>query len=176
MSEDKSKTVTPEKGEKKEPIVKVNRDRYQTTRTAAGSKSLHSGDEVALTLDGLNVEDLYKISDKILGEDFRERYAKLNVGMQRMNLGNRIRAKVKAIDAENEKLKGDGKQPGKSGVEQLKAAAAPFVKARDERIKAEAEAKAKKQKEREEAAKKKADAKAKKETSKKEEGKPTKAA
>lgn len=163
-------------GEGKEPLVKVNRDRYQTTRTAAGSKSLHSGDEVALALDGLNVEDLFKIGDELLGEDFRERYAKLNVGMQRMNMGNRIRAKVRSIDAENEKLVADGKKAGKSGIEQLTKIATPFMKERDKRIEAEAKEKEAKKAEREAAAKKKAEAKAKKEAEKSKSEKATKAA
>lgn len=128
--------------EKKEPVVKVNRDRYQTTRSAAGSKSLSCGDEVASTLEGLTIDELFKIGDSFLGEDFRERYAKLNVGMQRMNMGNRIRAKVRALDNE-----------GKSGVDALKKAAAPYVKARNERIKAKEAEKAQKQKEREAKAK-----------------------
>ena len=148
-----------------EPKVKINRDRYTTTKTASGAKSLNNGDEVATVLDGLHVDELFTIGKEILGEDFAEKYAKLNVGMQRMNMGNRLRAKVRSIDA-------DKKNEGKEGVglAALTKAAKPFAKERDARVKAAEKEKAAKQKEREakaaEAAKKKtekAEAKAKKE-------------
>ncbi|REK56653.1 MAG: hypothetical protein DWQ49_09795 [Bacteroidetes bacterium] len=150
--------------ETKEPMVKVNRDRYQTTRTAAGTKSLHSGDETANILDGLTIDELFKIGDKFLEvkDDLRAKYQKLNVGMQRMNMGNRIRAKVRAIDAANakavEKAKKDG-QPVpqvKSGIDQLIAVSAPFVDARNKRHEAEEKAKAERKAKAEEAKKAKA--------------------
>lgn len=137
----------------KEPTVKINRDRYKSTKTAAGVKSLNNGDEVAATLDGLNIDELFTIGKTLLGEDFAEKYAKLNVGMQRMNMGNRLRAKVRTIDAEEKSNEGDG-------LKALTKAAAPFAKARDQRVAAAAKEKAEKQKAREEKA---AEAKAKKE-------------
>lgn len=131
-----------------EPKVKINRERYTATKTASGAKSLNNGDEVAAILDGLHVDELFKIGQDILGEDFSEKYAKLNVGMQRMNMGNRLRAAVRNIDA-------DKKNEGKEGVglNALTKAAKPFAKERDARNKEAAKEKAAKQKEREEKAK-----------------------
>ena len=144
-----------------EPKVKINRDRYTATKTASGAKSLNNGDEVAAVLDGLHVDELFKIGSDVLGEDFAEKYAKLNVGMQRMNMGNRLRAKVRSIDA-------DKKNEGKEGVglAVLTKAAKPFAKERDARVKQAAADKAAKQKEREAKAKVAAQKKADKEAAK----------
>lgn len=159
-----------EETEGNEPKVKINRERYTATKTATGAKSLNNGDEVAKILDGLHVDELFKIGIEILGEDFAPKYAKLNVGMQRMNMGNRLRAAVRSIDA-------DKKNEGKEGVglATLTKAAKPFAKERDARVKAAAAEKAAKQKEKEakaaekakkEEAKKAAKAKAEKEANK----------
>lgn len=146
--------MSNEETEVVEGKVKINRERYTATKTATGAKSLNNGDEVASTLVGLNIEELFTIGDSLLGEnDFREKYAKLNMGMQRMNMGNRIRAKVRTIDADEKANEGDG-------LKALQKVAKPFIKARDERIATAAKEKAAKQKEREAKA---AEAKAKKE-------------
>lgn len=169
MGEAAKKEVAETEGS--DPKVKINRDRYTATKTASGAKSLNNGDEVAAVLDGLHVDELFKIGTDILGEDFAEKYAKLNVGMQRMNMGNRLRAKVRSIDA-------DKKNEGKEGVglAALTKAAKPFAKERDARVKEAAKVKAEKQKEREakavETAKKKADKEAAKAKAEKEATKP----
>lgn len=109
-----------EKTEAKEPAVKINRDKYVATRTASGAKSLSNGDEVAILLEGLPVNALHDIADKAFKDnDFRERYAKLNKGMQRMNLGNRLRGWITKRDEANLKLVADKKDPKKSGMEAL---------------------------------------------------------
>lgn len=166
MSKDTTAKAAGTEGITKETegaAVKINRDRYKPTKTATGVKSLNNGDEVAATLEGLNINELFKIGVTLLDEDFAPKYAKLNVGMQRMNMGNRLRAKVRTIDAGEKANEGDG-------LKALQKAAAPFTKARDQRVKdatAAKEAKAKetaKKKEEAEAKKKaKAEAKAKKE-------------
>ncbi len=146
--------------ETKEPLVKVDRDKYQSTKSASGTKSLSCGDEVAALLDGMELVDLYAITKKFIGEDFSKKYEKLNVGMQRMNLGNRIRGYVNKTDKENDKLvakaKADGAQVPEvvAGIDKLKKIAAPIVKkVADAKAKAEADKKAKA----EAAAKKKAE-------------------
>ena len=151
----------PEGTDNAEPKVKINRDRYKTTKTATGQKSLNNGDEVAAVLEGLHVDELFKIGVEVLGEDFTEKYAKLNVGMQRMNMGNRLRAKVRTIDAEDKNKDKEG-----VGLGVLTKAAKPFAKERDARVKAANEEKAAKQKEREEKAKVAAQKKADKEAAK----------
>lgn len=144
------------KDEKKEPVVKINRDRYSSGRSASGTKSLNNGDEVAALLDGMTIDELYSVTKKFVNEDFRSRYEKLNVGMQRMNLGNRIRGHVRAIDAANEKAE----NPGASGLDTLSDVCAPIRGKIEARAKKKAEEAEAKKKEREAKAKAKADKKA----------------
>ena len=161
MGTPEKKVAETENTEGTEPKVKINRDRYTATKTASGAKSLNNGDEVAAVLDGLHVDELFSIGKDVLGEDFAEKYAKLNVGMQRMNMGNRLRAKVRSIDADKKNESKEG-----VGLATLTKAAKPFAKERDARVKAAAAEKAAKQKEREEKAKVAAQKKADKEAAK----------
>jgi len=53
-------------------------------------------DEVADALSGLTLDEMYEHAARGLGstvEELRSRYGHLNKGMQRMNLGNRLRSK-----------------------------------------------------------------------------------
>jgi hypothetical protein len=53
-------------------------------------------DEVAMSLMGLTLDEVYAAASPVLGvpePDLRAKYGHLNPGMQRMNLGNRMRAK-----------------------------------------------------------------------------------
>ncbi len=112
--------------------VKINREKYVPARTASGSKSLSNGDGVATLLQGLSVAILFEIADKTHKEnDFRERYGKLNAGMQRMNLGNRLRGWVSKRDAANEKLVADNKEPKKAGLDALEKFCGSFRKEAD---------------------------------------------
>lgn len=66
-------------------------------KTASGNKTHDSGDEVAAKYRGLSIDLVYADAAKVLGVPVNEllnKYSKLNVGMQRMNLGNRVRAKL----------------------------------------------------------------------------------
>lgn len=138
--------------------VKANREKYTSTRSASGAKSLHSGDAVAVALDGCSLDDLYPTAADFMGveeQTLREKYSHLNIGMQRMNLGNRIRGHMAKIDKANE----TAEKKGPSGEDRFKKAAAPMVKATEKRRKDEADAKAKAEKEK--ADKAAADAKAK---------------
>jgi|ERR1051325_12024347 hypothetical protein len=69
---------------------------YQAVKSAGGNSSLDCGDPVAKALRGKELDDVYKQYAKVFGreeaEAMRKRYSKLNTGMQRMNLGNRLRA------------------------------------------------------------------------------------
>lgn len=68
---------------------------YVPSKTAEGNTSLHCGDSVAKQLAGKELDDVYKLAAKATGiaeKALRAKYAHLNVGMQRMNLGNRMRA------------------------------------------------------------------------------------
>lgn len=69
---------------------------YEAVKSAGGNSSLDCGDQTAKALRGKELDDVYKQYAKVFGreeaEAMRKRYAKLNIGMQRMNLGNRLRA------------------------------------------------------------------------------------
>lgn len=67
---------------------------YTKAKSATGKASLNCGDDVAKQLTGKTLEDVYKAASKVLREPVAalvKQYKHLNVGMQRMNLGNRIR-------------------------------------------------------------------------------------
>ena len=84
--------------EGKAPLVCAKREGYTKARTASGKPSLHSGDAVATALAGLPLDDTYDAADMVLEATLEELHAKydhLNVGMQRMALGNRIRGALK---------------------------------------------------------------------------------
>lgn len=73
-------------------------------KTAGGNKTIDCGDKLADRLRGKDLEAVYTEAAKVLntaleeGDDavtvksLKGKYGKLNVGMQRMNLGNRMRA------------------------------------------------------------------------------------
>lgn len=68
-------------------------------KTAGGHASVDCNDPTAEKLRGKDLDAVYAIAAKTLKEpeaDLRKRYKHLNVGMQRMNLGNRIRAATAA--------------------------------------------------------------------------------
>ena len=69
----------------------MDKDKYVASRSASGKKSLHNGDGVAEVLAGLDVDAVHAIGTKILKEDTAAKYQHLNEGMQRMNVGNRLR-------------------------------------------------------------------------------------
>ena len=118
--------------------IRVDKDKYQKARTASGTKSLNNGDEVAVALEGLTLGECQDLADSFIGDnDFRTRYAKLNPGMQRMNIGNRIRGAVSKATVTNDKG-----EVTTDGVAKFNKAAKPFITAaktrRGEAIKAAA--------------------------------------
>ena len=78
--------------------VVADRSNYKETRSASGAKSLNNGDPIAEGLDGMTIHELFNVGQKVCGEDFKPKYAHLNVGMQRMNVGNRIRGAVTKLN------------------------------------------------------------------------------
>jgi hypothetical protein len=78
-------------------------DAYVKGTTPAGNSTADNGDAVAAKLRGMELDALYAFAAKTLDETqtgLKARYAKLNPGMQRMNLGNRLRAILMAPAAE----------------------------------------------------------------------------
>lgn len=95
----RAKTTPPKNPEgrriKRVGTKKYDLTDYETVKSASGNSSLDTGDATAQALRGLEIDDVYDKAAKVLGESKRAlkgRYSHLNVGMQRMNLGNRIRA------------------------------------------------------------------------------------
>lgn len=71
---------------------------HRTVRTASGRPATDKGDEVASILRGMSLDQVMRLTAPILGttpEALEMRYAHLNPGMQRMNIGNRIRKLLK---------------------------------------------------------------------------------
>ena len=74
------------------------------TKTAAGNKTIDCDDDLAAKLRGKDLPEVYEMAVKVLNKALEEgekehtvgtlkaKYKHLNVGMQRMNLGNRMRA------------------------------------------------------------------------------------
>lgn len=140
-------------------VVKPDVSEYQTARAASGAKTLNNGDTIATNLVGVTLEELYDLAAEALetdvktlqngdGEKFKG-YGHLNQGMQRMNLGNRLRGVYNAMEKEKE---GSGDRWAKSFFSGVRQAAAARVK--------EMEAE-RKEREKERAAKAKEKAKAK---------------
>ena len=115
--------------EQEKTVVRPNTENYVKTKTAGGNTSLHNGDVVASTLAALLLDETYAVASKLLGVDvdtLKEKYGKLNLGMQRMNLGNRIRGAIAKLD------KGNAKEIDKieaANVKAEKKAQADFEKA-----------------------------------------------
>lgn len=73
-------------------------------KTPSGNTSVHCNDDVAKKLVGKSLDDVYAMAAKVLVKvdpdvtvkSLVAKYKHLNVGMQRMNLGNRIRGVVNA--------------------------------------------------------------------------------
>lgn len=82
----------------------VNLDNYEKVKAPGGGTSYHNGDAVAEKLVGKSLDEVYAIAAKFLKEEekaLRAKYKHLNVGMQRMSLGNRLRKVMIPKEARN---------------------------------------------------------------------------
>lgn len=85
-------------------LVPANLSQYHVDKekkTAGGHASVDSNDTLAQKLRGKSIDEVYREAALVLKEDataLRAKYAHLNVGMQRMNLGNRMRAAVMKVE------------------------------------------------------------------------------
>lgn len=76
-------------------------------KTVGGRRTLDCADEIAARLRGKSIEEVYAWAAEVLecSEDaLRKQYGHLNLGMQRMNLGNRIRGADSAKEKAAAKL------------------------------------------------------------------------
>jgi membrane protein involved in colicin uptake len=98
----KEKAATVGASGKPTDVLRVYAKQYvhdKEHKTSGGNVSVDNGDELAAKLRGKDLSEVYKAAAKALGEtekDLIAKYGHLNVGMQRMNLGNRIRAALNA--------------------------------------------------------------------------------
>lgn len=159
-----------EANEEKAVRIKPDLEKYVNGVSGSGKKTKRTNDPVAEALDGFTVEEVANVAARmcdIPAKDLIAKYAHLNVGMQRMNLGNRIRGAVAKLDKAHES--------DKQVVPGLKTLAIECEKPRQAVAKRRAEA-AKAAEEREAKVKAKADAKAKSEAKAPAKGKGKKAA
>lgn len=120
-------------------IIRPDTSEYISARSASGAKSQHNGTPVALALEGATLDETYELASDILDtpvKELQEKYGHLNVGQQRMNLGNRIRGAIAKLNKEKEG----------SGDSALAKLAKPLRKTVEARTKAAAKAKAEKEK------------------------------
>jgi hypothetical protein len=117
--------------------IRVDKEKYQAARTSRGTKSLNNGDIVATTLEGLNLGEVQDLADAFIGDnDYRTRYTALNPGMQRMNIGNRMRGAISKATVTD-----DNGKVTTSGENKFTKAAASIVKSAKARRATESEAK-----------------------------------
>ena len=87
------------------PLTKIRKYQYEVCLSASGKKSKDNADEVAIMLRGKTLDEVYEIAESwliISAEELKARYAHLNAGQQRMNVGNRLRAYIKKSKADAE--------------------------------------------------------------------------
>lgn len=92
--------VAAEKTKKNGVVDYAARARYTTTRMD-GLLIVDNGDDVAQMLRGMELDDVFEMASKKLNveeNELRAKYGHLNAGMQRMNLGNRIRKAFRDAD------------------------------------------------------------------------------
>jgi colicin import membrane protein len=139
--------------EVKEVRVKPDLEKYVNGVSGAGKRTKRSDHPVAAALDGFTIDETYTVASKfceISEKELRDKYGHLNVGMQRMNLGNRIRGEVNKRDKAHEAdkavvvgLKALAFETEKPRAAATKRGAAQAKAKSDREAKAEANAKAK---------------------------------
>lgn len=146
-----------EEQEVKEVRVRPNLENYVNGVSGSGKRTKNCGDGVAVATDGFTIDEIRSVASKLLDvpvNELTDKYAHLNVGMQIMNLRNRIRGAVNKLDKAHE--------ADKAVVPGLKTLALYTEKGQAAVAKRNAAAdKAREEREKKAAAKKAADAKAK---------------
>ncbi len=126
--------------------IVVDKEKYVAGISGSGKRTLNNGDPIAEALNGMVLEEVEQLASKLKVE--YGDYSHLNVGMQRMNIGNRIRGAINKLEKVEE---GTGyaaleakAAPIRKRVEKRLASAAKDAeqKAADKAAKAEAEAEA----------------------------------
>lgn len=110
--EDRLEQLAEEAGEAAKSIIKAEyKERYVKAKAASGKSSRHSGDPVAVALEGKSLEECFEYVAEAMGEspeDYAARWAHLNMGQQRMCVGNRLRTFLKKQSASEEMAESQG--------------------------------------------------------------------
>jgi hypothetical protein len=91
--------------EVKEVKIKPNLENYVDGVSGSGKKTKRADHPVSAALDGFTLEETFAVAQAMCDISVKEltaKYGHLNVGMQRMNLGNRIRGAVAKLDKAHE--------------------------------------------------------------------------
>jgi hypothetical protein len=140
--------------EEKEVRIKPDLEKYVNGVSGSGKKTKNCGDEIAAALDGFTVEEIRAVASKMTDvsqKDLEAKYSHLNVGMQIMNLRNRIRGAVNKLDKAHEadkavvpglKTLGYETEKGQASVTKRRAAQAQAKTDREAKAAKAAEAKA----------------------------------
>ena len=126
--------------EVKEVRIKPKLENYTKGVSGSGKRTMNCGDEIAAALDGFTLAEVTTVTSKmrdVPAKDLTAKYAHLNVGQQRMNLGNLIRGAVAKLDKAHDKDKAVV-----AGIPTLKLECGRFADAVAKRNKAAATAKA----------------------------------
>lgn len=96
-----AKRAATRKPKDSDKLIDADLSKYVVSdiKTPSGRKAIDTGDDVAKKLRGRPLDEVYKlVSEKtgITQKDLHAKYDKLNPGMQRMNLGNRLRGALNA--------------------------------------------------------------------------------
>jgi hypothetical protein len=84
-------------------------DRYVVTdiKTPSGRRAMDCDDDISKALRGMDIDQVYATAALNLEcpeDELRAKYGHLNIGMQRMNLGNRIRGAEKSKETTRKKM------------------------------------------------------------------------
>lgn len=114
--------------------TKFDLSRYyiSDTKTVTGRRTIDCADDVAAELRGLPIDEVYAKAAATLGMGealLRSTYGHLNIGMQRMNLGNRIRGAARAEMTAAEKAEAKAKRDQEAAERAEKKAADAQAKA-----------------------------------------------
>jgi hypothetical protein len=135
--------------------IKPNLEKYVNGISGSGKRTKRADDPIAAALDGFTLDETYGVASRMTDvtiKDLQAKYGHLNVGMQRMNLGNRIRGAVNKLDAAHEQdnsvvaglatLELECRKPAEARAKRI-AAAEKEAAAKAAAAEAKAEAKAK---------------------------------
>ena len=101
---DKNQEVEEVEADAKVKIA-IPTDKYVSAKSASGSASKHNGDAVASALVSQSIDNVLAIAAEVTSiavDELKAKYAHLNIGQQRMNLGNRIRGAVNKMNKTEE--------------------------------------------------------------------------